>query len=163
MKYGGALKTVKIVSVSAVFVFAAAVGWTLRNPSTHACATVASMDPQKIHASKVVARPWLGRHQVYGIFMVPLLYRSGKAYSGRISVQNFNAEFIPDWHQIQWIDGVVVKPGYYLVQVYLPTRIALWFLFTGQFGDMLDPCNWKLELRQKNNVGADREDMGWSC
>jgi hypothetical protein len=146
MKHWGARKTIGFASVSVAFVFAAAVAWLLSKPPTYDCATDRSTDPQKIHATKVVVQPWLGRHQVFGIFMVPLLYRSGRTYSGRISVQSFNEEFIPDWHQIQWVEDLVVEPGYYLVQGYLPTRIALWFLFTGHFGDLLDPCNWTVEF-----------------
>ena len=155
MKYWGGCKTVGVASVSTVFVFAAAVGWLLSKPPISDCATGRLTGKQKIHATKVVVRPWLGRHQVYGVFMVPLQYRSGKRYTGTISIQSFTEEFIPDWHQVQRIDGVNPKPGYYLVQGYLPTRIALWFVFTGQFGDILTPCNWSLEL-VKRTVRADR-------
>jgi hypothetical protein len=44
---------------------------------------------------------------------------------------------------------VVVKPGYYLVQGNLPTRVALWFLLTGQLGDLRIPCNWNLTFEER--------------
>lgn len=83
--------------------------------------------------------------------MVPLRYRSGRSYSGTISVESFIGEFIPDSQpQVRQIDEVVVEPGYYLVQGYLPTRVALWFLITGQFGELRSPCNWTLEFSKRS-------------
>jgi len=106
-----------------------------------------SEHPQEIHAVKVVVQPWLGQHHVYGIFMVPLHYRSGRNYSGTLSVQSYIREFPPDQQpEVQQMDDVAVEPEHYLVKGYLPTRTALWFLFTGQFGDLLDPCDWTLEF-----------------
>lgn len=122
----------------------------LSNPPTHDCVTDRSTDTQKIHPAKVVVEPWLGQHHVFGIFMVPLLYRSGRIYSGRITVQSFTEDFILDWHQIQSVEDLVVEPGYYLVQAYLPTRVALWFIITGQFGELRSPCNWTLEFRERS-------------
>jgi hypothetical protein len=77
--------------------------------------------------------------------MVPLRYRSGKTYSGTISVESLIGEFIPDSQpQDQQVEDVVAEPGYYLVRGYVPSRIALWFLFTGRFGDLRVPCHWTL-------------------
>jgi hypothetical protein len=136
------------VAFVVLLVIAGMLEWLLSKLPPHNCATDRSTDPQKIHATKVVVEPWLGQHHVFGIFMVPLLYRSGRIYSGRISVQSFTEEFIPDWHQIQWVEDLVAEPGYYLVQGYLPTRVALWFILTGQFGELRSPCNWILEFHE---------------
>jgi hypothetical protein len=150
MKPWGAHKAIGVILAFLLFVFAAAVSWLLSQPPAHDCATDRSLDPQKIHAAKVVVEPWLGQHHVFGIFMVPLQYRSGRIYSGRLTVQSFTEEFIPDWHQIQSIEDLVAEPGYYLVQGYLPTRVALWFIITGQFGELRSPCNWTLEFRERS-------------
>lgn len=32
----------------------------------------------------------------------------------------------------------------YVMQVHLPTRMALWFLVTGRFGDLRSFCHWWL-------------------
>lgn len=149
MKPWGAHKGIGVILASLLFVFAAAVSWLLSQPSTHDCATDRATDPQKIHAAKVVVEPWLGQHHVFGIFMVPLLYRSGRIYSGRITVQSFTEKFVPDWHQIQSVEDLIAEPGYYLVQGYLPTRVALWFILTGQFGELRSPCNWTLEFYEQ--------------
>ena len=133
------------------FVFVAAVGWLLIMPPNNNCGTDRSTDPRKIHATKVVVQPWLGRHHVFGIFVVPLHYRSGRRYAGTISVKSFNDEFVPDWQpETPRIEDVIVEPGYYLVRGYVPTRIALWFLVTGQFDELRSPCNWTLEFSERS-------------
>ena len=44
----------------------------------------------------------------------------------------------------QYVDHVIVPPGHYLLRSYVPTRVALWFLGNGLFGDLRRPCNWML-------------------
>ena len=125
--------------------------WLSSRGLTHDCSVGTSDHPQRIHAIKVIVRPWLGQHHVFGIFIVPLRYRSGRTYSGTISVESFIGEFIPDSQpQVQQIDDVVAQSGYYLVRGYIPTRIALWFLLSGQFGDLRTPCNWTLEFMKRS-------------
>jgi hypothetical protein len=124
--------------------------WLSSRGLTHDCSVGTSDHPQRIHAIKVVVRPWLGQHQVFGIFMVPLRYRSGRSYSGTISVQSFSGAFRPDQQpEVQRVEDVIVEPGYYLVRGYVPTRIALWFLVTGQYGELRSPCNWTLEFSER--------------
>lgn len=150
MKHWGTHKTIWVAWASVAVVLVAAVGWLLIMPPIYNCGTDRSTDPRKIHATKVVVQPWLGLHHVFGIFVVPLLFRSGRIYSGRITVQSFTEEFAPDWHQIQSLEDVIVEPGYYLVRGYVPTRIALWFLVTGQFDELRSPCNWTLEFSERS-------------
>ena len=141
------------ISIGVVLLGVCATSWLVATPVTNHCQAEETSDSKlyKAHPVKVVFRPWLGRHQVYGIFVVPLRYRSGKRYSGTISVQNFNDEFAPDWQpEVQRVEDVVVEPGYYLVRGYVPTRNALWFLVTGQFGEFLSPCNWTLEFIERS-------------
>ena len=82
--------------------------------------------------------------------MVPLRYRSGKRYSGTISVQSFSGAFRPDQQpEISRVEDVIVEPGFYLIRGYLPTRIALRFLLTGQLGNLRSRCSWTLEFIEK--------------
>ena len=149
MKCSGRLKRIAIAVVTSLLVFAATVAWLLAMPGTSHCPGEGAVDVEqyKAHAVKVVVKPWLGQHHVFGIFIVPLRYRSGRSYFGTISVPGINGEIAPDWQpQDQRVEDVVAEPGYYLIRGYIPTRIALWFLFTGQFGDLRIPCNWTLEF-----------------
>ena len=145
MKHWGAHKTIRVALATAVLVLAVTVAWLLSKPPTHDCAIENLSESYQVHPSKVIVRPWLGQHQVFGIFMVPLRYRSGRTYSGTITVESFISEFIPDTQpQAQQVEGVVAEPGYYLVRGHIPTRIVLWFFLSGQFGDLRAPCNWAL-------------------
>ena len=151
MKYWDTRRTIEVVSVFVVLVLTITIVWLLGKPPTHDCAIEYSTDFYQIHPSKIIVQPWLGQHHVYGIFIVPLRYRSGRSYSGTISVGSFIGEFIPDsQHQVQQIDDVVAEPGYYLVRGYLPTRVALWLLLSGQFGDLRTSCNWRLEFVKRS-------------
>lgn len=151
MKHWKARRAIKVASVSVVLVLTITVAWLLIKPPTYDCTIEHSTDSCQIRPSKVIIRPWLGQHHVYGIFMLPLRYRSGRTYSGTISVRSFIGEFIPDSQpQAQQIDDVVAEPGYYVVRGYLPTRVALWFLVSGQFGDLRTPCNWRLEFVKRS-------------
>ena len=151
MKHWEVRRTIEVVSVSVVLVLTITVAWLLSKPPTHDCRIEHSTESCQIRPSKVIVRPWFGQHQAFGIFMVPLRYRSGRTYSGTISAESFIGEFIPDSQpQVQQIDDVVAQPGYYLVRGYIPTRIVLWFLLSGQFGDLRTPCNWRLEFVKRS-------------
>jgi len=142
---------VELISVSGILVICALSAGLLRTSPTQNCALEHSRAPYKTHPTKLVVRPWLGQHQVFGIFKIPLRYRSGRTYSGTLTVQSFTSEFLPDSQpQTQRIDDVVAEPGYYLVRGYVPTRIALWFLMTGRFSQLRSPCDWTLELIQRS-------------
>lgn len=144
-------RTIEVVSVSVVLVLTFTTLWLLSKPSTHDCVVEHSTDFYLIRPSKVIVQPWMGQHHVYGIFIVPLRYRSSRSYSGTISVESFIGEFIPDSQpQVQQIEDVVEEPGDYVVRGYIPTRIALWFVLSGQFGDLRTPCNWKLEFVKRS-------------
>ena len=142
-------KTVAVAAVSGAMVLAATVLWLVAMPGTSHCPEEepTNLEQYKAHPVKVVVKPWLGRHHVFGVFVVPLRYRSGRSYLGTISVPGLKGEIAPDWQpQDQRVEDIVAEPGYYLIRGYIPTRIAFWFLFTGQFGDLRIPCNWTLQF-----------------
>jgi hypothetical protein len=142
----GVQKKIGVGLASAILILAGILAWLLNMPPTHDCPEEGSSAPPKFRPAKVVARPWFGRHEVYGIFMIPLRFRSGRTYSGTLSVNGYRAELPPDTQMVQQVEGVNVKPGYYLVQGYVPTHMALIFLLNGQFGDLRASCNWTYEL-----------------
>ena len=125
--------------------------WLSRRGITPDCIVGTADSPQRIHAIKVVAQPWLGQHHVFGIFMVPSPYLSSRSYSATISVLSFSGPFSLDQRpETQWAGEVVMKPGSYLVRGYVPTRMAVWFLITGQFGELRSPCHWTLEFKERS-------------
>ena len=49
------------------------------------------------------------------------------------------------------MDTAAAKPGYYLKQTHVPTRLALWFLVSGMFGDLRTPCHWTLVIKERRS------------
>lgn len=146
-------KTIGIAVFFSALVFTVIGLWFLAIPvSSHCLGEVSSeTDTYKAHPAKVVVRPWFGQHQVFGIFVVPIRYQTGRRYSGTIYALNFKDEFVPDWQpNIHRVEDVVAEPGSYLVRGYIPTRVALWFFITGQIGELRSACNWTLELRERS-------------
>lgn len=124
--------------------------WLLSRPATHDCVTQKVETAYRVQPRKIVVRPWLGRHHVFGIFMVPYTYRSGKAYSGVISVESFFDKLAPDSQPpVEHVEDVVAEPGHYLIRAYVPTRTALWLVLQGRWGDLQRPCNWTFELNNR--------------
>src|SRR5712691_2455241 len=95
MKRWGAHKTIGIASAFVALVLAATVAWLLNKPPTADCGAEALADHlvHKIGATKVVVQPWLGLHQVYGIFMVPSRYKHNKKYAVSMTVRGLDSEF----------------------------------------------------------------------
>ncbi|MFN6567818.1 hypothetical protein [Dendronalium sp. ChiSLP03b] len=94
------------------------------------------------YPEKIVVEPWRGRHQVYGIFMIPDGYRSDhfvtlkipgeRTYCGLLlSVSSFN-------------EGIHAKPGYYLLRGYFNTRVAIELILKGKGDQLEQPSNWRL-------------------
>jgi len=151
MKRWGGRKQIAVGLATAILILPVILVWLADRPPTHDCAEESSPALSRFHPVKVVVQPWRGRHEVYGIFVLPLRYRSGRTYSGAMSVSGYKTEFIPDWNMFQEVQGVVAEPGYYLVQAYVPTHIAILFLLKGQFGDLQVSCNWTVELVKRGS------------
>jgi hypothetical protein len=103
-----------------------------------------------ISASKVVVRPWRGRHHTYGIFHVPVEYAYNPLYVARLKLDGLNEEFSDiDPEDREDRPEQSRDPAYYNKLVYVPTRTALWFLLTGRFGDFNTPCHWWLIIADR--------------
>jgi hypothetical protein len=101
-------------------------------------------DVHEFRAAEVVARPWFGLHHVYGIFILPTDY-GGAKYDETLRVADYEEPFQRTrFPRPRRIDDVSASPGHYVRRSYVPTRIALWFLITGRFGDLRRACNWTL-------------------
>ena len=103
-----------------------------------------SSGEHKFRAVQVVVRPWQGKHNVYGIFMIPERYNHDRLYATTLKIQGFTARFSAGSAEGKARDNIVVEHGHYLKRAYVPTRTALWFLLTGRFGDLRAPCHWWL-------------------
>ncbi len=81
--------------------------------------------------------------------MIPEQYKYDHLYSAQLSIQGFETEFLAGSPEDEDPYMVTAKPGYYSKRVYISTRTALWFLFTGRFGDLRASCHWWLILKDR--------------
>jgi hypothetical protein len=125
--------------------------WLANRPPTTSCddhSWLPSSDTV-VFASQVVVKPWYGRHNVYGIFVIPAQYRD-KEYSGTMIVRGVaeheNLSVRPTKEHGIIIAGV---PDRFVRHSHIRSRVAWRFLLTGHFGDLRATCNWALVLTDK--------------
>lgn len=138
----------RIWGISILLALAAAIVmvWLVnRSPMTVCESEVpGSSGEHKFRAVQVVVQPWQGRHQVYGVFMIPERYKHHRLYSVTLTVQGFAAKLSAGSSENRERDNIVPEHGYFIRRAYVPTRTALWLLLTGRFGDLRTPCHWRL-------------------
>ena len=151
MKHWGVDNTLGIASVGVSMVLAGVVAWLLNRPATVDCRTEVPADRavHRIVARKVVVQPWLGEHHVYGVFMVPNRYKDDEKYVVALTVRGIEHFAQGETSGSRRVDGVSAEPGHYLLRRYVRTRLALWFLVNGLFGDLRRPCNWALVFSER--------------
>ncbi len=104
-------------------------------------------DTYKTHPTKLMVKPWRGQHNVYAIFMIPKGYKPGRL--GVLDIKDVAKYEQPVFSEGKWHDGVQAKPGYYLVKVFVKTRVALKWTAKGDFNSLRQPCNWTLTYSKK--------------
>jgi hypothetical protein len=125
--------------------------WLATRQPTASCAPAARANPRvhEIEPARIVVRPWLGPHHVYGIFIVPNQFRDRK-YSATLAVHDFSEPVIRNLKRDKpYVDPALSTPGHYLERAYVPTRVALRFLVSGRFGDLRTACEWQLAFRER--------------
>lgn len=95
-----------------------------------------------VSATKVVVQPWLGEHNVYGIFTVPDEYKQAPFFI--LSVKNLDPRCSRPFGRKKYIDGVFAEPGTHLLRYYIRTRTAIQSILQGAYFDLNNPQNWTL-------------------
>ncbi|WP_246162805.1 hypothetical protein [Brasilonema sennae] len=95
-----------------------------------------------VYATKVVVQPWLGEHQVYGIFMVPDKYKDAPFFVLTVKGAGSNCE--KPFGTLQEVDGIFAEPGTHLIRDYIRTRTAFRLILQGMYNELKDPQSWKL-------------------
>jgi hypothetical protein len=100
-----------------------------------------------IHPQYVMVEPWKGRHNVYGIFIIPANHESdwlvtvtlkdGQRYCGNLAIVDDDSAIAP------------LAEGEYVMQGLLRTRTTLWLLSHGKKAELEQPHNWTLWIRDK--------------
>jgi hypothetical protein len=104
-------------------------------------AKIHEINPELI-PSKIVIKPWKGRHNVHGIFILPAEDQSPKLLVLRIAGAG---TFCGGAHNIGTsFEGIQAKPGYYLLRTNLRTRTSIWLIARGFANQLNDSHNWRL-------------------
>jgi hypothetical protein len=100
-------------------------------------------------AKQTVVQPWLGPHNVYGIFSIPKRFKFHHLYATTLTIDGIASEVIAGSPENE--DKYFGTPdvGYYFKRVDFSTRTALWLLLTGRFGDLRASCHWWLLIAER--------------
>jgi hypothetical protein len=127
--------------------------WLADRPPTTNCSDGSWLNSNKhvILASKVVVHPWYGPHHVYGYFVIPAHY-SDTGYSATVTVRGVKDPAALSEGSVNFHGDIVpTELGHYVKHAHVRTRVALWFLMTGHFGDLRATCNWALVFTKKKS------------
>ncbi len=108
-----------------------------------------------IHPTKVIVRPWRGRHHVYGIFVLPPGYTAAEffqislkdagSYCGGVSgLEDFVSDTSIDTKDLSLEKGESDR----VVVGRLRTRTALWVISKGKHELLNLPQSWSLQLEK---------------
>ena len=109
---------------------------------------IAVSDPltEKIHPSKIIVEPWEGRHNVYGIFVLPAGYEAKRFFAVRVDGLSSYCGIVTLLDQPAY--GVGIQPGERIAIGHLRTRTALWLLTKGKQEELKEPANWVLRAEK---------------
>lgn len=124
----------------------------LRKPSTlswcpDGILTSSDYSTEKIRASKIIVEPWEGRHNVYGIFVLPAGYQAKRFFAVSVDGPNPYCGIITILDQPAY--GVGIQPGERIAIGHLRTRTALWLLTQGKQEALKQPSNWVLRAEKQ--------------
>jgi hypothetical protein len=129
--------------------------WLANRPPAANCSggTIPDSNAHVILASRVVLRPWYGPHQSYGIFSIPNKYRDAR-YSAAVTIQGAGELAALSESSVRVVgnsvnvhgDNMMIEPGHFVMHAHIRTRVAVWFLVTGHFGDLRATCHWAVTV-----------------
>jgi hypothetical protein len=94
-----------------------------------------------LHPKAVVALPWEGRHQVFGIFQLPEQLASSTVL---LKVQDVGVYCDAVVNSGKSVRAVEAPPGYFLMIDNIRTRTAFRLIVQGKFNNLRNPLNWSM-------------------
>ncbi|MEC4818821.1 MAG: hypothetical protein SAK29_36935 [Scytonema sp. PMC 1069.18] len=101
----------------------------------------AKNDRYYVHPEKITVEPWYGEHNVYAIFMIPGGYINDWLFTVTIKGAGTYCGVLA-FGGTTVAEGVVAKPGHYLMKALFPTRAALWLISQGKLDELKQPSQW---------------------
>jgi hypothetical protein len=96
----------------------------------------------QIQATKVVVKPWLGKHKSYGIFMIPDEYKQTPYFV--LTVKGAGNYCSKQFGYRKKIDDIVAQPETYLLRKFIRTRTSVRLILQGLYFEINDKKNWTL-------------------
>jgi len=96
----------------------------------------------QVQASKVVVKPWLGKHKSYGIFMIPDEYKKAPLFV--LTVKGAGNYCSKPFGYRKQIDNIVAQPGTFLLRKFIRTRTSVRLILQGLYFQINDKNNWTL-------------------
>lgn len=123
--------------------------WWPVNDSNCGLVTVLKLNKQnfQVQAKQVRVKPWLGEHNVYGIFQVPDEYKERQFFM--LSIPGDHKYCSRPFGHRQNYDDVFAEPGTHLIRRYIRSRIAVKMIFQGLYFQLNNPQNWTLTFPKK--------------
>jgi hypothetical protein len=98
----------------------------------------------QFHPYEIVVKPWKGRHNVHGIYMLPVDEDNLEKTIGAIHIPGAGT-FCGGVYKVGTsFQGIQAKPGYHFVKSNLRTRTSIWLIMRGFTNQLKDSGNWKL-------------------
>ncbi|MEH2467140.1 hypothetical protein [Nostoc sp.] len=117
--------------------------WPVNNSDCNSEAILASKTTKfQVHATKVIVQPWLGRHHIYGIFMIPDQYKQTQFFV--LTVKGAGSYCSKQFGYQKNFNDIFAEPGTYLLRKFIRTRTALQLIFQGLYSQINDKQNWTL-------------------
>ena len=117
--------------------------WPVNNSDCNSEAILASKTTKfQVHATKVIVQPWLGRHHVYGIFMIPDEYEQAQFFV--LTVKGAGSYCSKQFGSQKNFNDIFAEPGTYLLRKFIRTRTALRLILQGLYSQINDKQNWTL-------------------
>jgi hypothetical protein len=118
----------------------------LKPPLDDHCSGVGYLSSNRtttVHAIKVVVEPFLGQHQVYGIFQLSLEdCPPGQPVILTVVGAGKYCEIVNNLGQ--HFEGIEVGSKYYLTKHYIRTRTAISLSIKGLLSELKQPRNWTM-------------------
>ena len=114
----------------------------------HEALVASDCTSHQVQPHKVIVKPWRGRHQVYGIFVLPPGYKASNSFMVTVQGASTYCGGKPFAVAGNVFEGVYAKPGERIVVGHFRTRTATWLIAQGKIDQLKQQRNWMLSVQK---------------
>lgn len=148
MKVWCTARRIPTILLCVIVAIGVGVTWWVFASRSRSCEAEGVVTDGFIRAAKVVARPWMGPHHVYGVFVVPVRYADSGKYRATMNMPAGSFVVEAGGERGNWSD-LIIPSGYFPKQVYASTRLVLRSVIGGRLKRIGDPCDWTIRFVER--------------